>query len=102
MSETDYSRTRAAIVEWDSYFETWKADFDKLCDSLEPGQFEKNSDLVFKHFDVGIAKLCATVGEAFVADTNGVNSREKALLPFGRPGDRTYPMLCGWVRELAA
>ena len=100
MSETDFTRTREAIVVWDRYFPTWEADLDKLCAAMKPGEFEKNGELLFKHFDIGIAKLCETVGEAFVVDTKGINSRENALLPCGH-GTRTYPQLCGWVREIA-
>jgi len=102
MSNTDFSRTRAAIQEWDRYYATWAADLDTLCDSLEKGAFEQNNELVLKHFDIGIAKLCDTVGEAFAADTNGINNRDTVLdTVFGRK-TRTWPQLSSWVRELAA
>ena len=100
VSETDFTRTREAIVAWDRYFTTWWADLNKLGNALKPGEFDKNNELALQHFDAGIKHLCATVGEAFANDTN-TNNRDIVLdVVFGR-GTRVVPGVPSWVRELA-
>lgn len=101
MDKTDFTRTKNAIVVWDRYFKTWMEGLDKLCDSLEPRAFEKNNELVLAYFDTGVKHLCDTVGEAFAADTAGINNRDKVLDVVFMRGHRVIPGVSEWVRELA-